>query len=370
MKNIVDFINEYGDKDFEELPFGEVDGLILSQFSYFRWDDIIPDLKHNDENVSFLDMVKLIDPQVGYPNDLYPKDANEALIEAMVKSKRYGTMSCNYMSSRTSESVETQFAAFVCFLKGTVPVVVFRGTDSTIIGWKEDFNMAFSKPVTGQRLAALYLNQAGLRIKGDFIVAGHSKGGNFATFAAMNSLSEIKKRIWRIYSFDGPGFRPEILEGYNYGEIEDRVFKLIPQSSIVGIILDGDANFATVKSNALGGVLQHNPYTWMVEGEAFLRAEYVRRKSVVMHESLNQWVMQLDEEQLAILVDTLFGVVGAAEATTLTDLLNDWKKNLNLIFNAVTNVDKETWNELKDIMKELIEAVTATERELLEQKLG
>ena len=198
MKNILDYLNEYGDRSFDDLPWNEVDGLILSQFSYFRWDRVIPGFLEDEDGVSMREMCKSMDAHYVYERELYPED------NKMLSGRRFGDMRCNFYSEETSEDIKMQFAAFTCFPHGALPVIVFRGTDGTVVGWREDFDMAFSKPIAGQRLAALYVNQAALRIHGDFMLAGHSKGGNLAAFAAMSAVSGTRERIKRIYSYDGP----------------------------------------------------------------------------------------------------------------------------------------------------------------------
>ena len=363
MSGIVDFLNEYKDVSFEEMPFTEVDGLILSQFSYFRWDKTVPGLLDAAEGVTLADMCSNLDRDYVYLHEYYPQD-NEAMLEAMLSGIRYRNMVCNYYSEDTSEEKAMQFAAMTCIPEGGIPVIVFRGTDSTLVGWKENFNMAFSRPVAGQRRAAIYLNQVALRLNGEIIVCGHSKGGNLATFAAMNAAADVKERIKAVGSYDGPGFRPEILEEYNYKEIEYRVYKLIPDASVVGVMLDGDAKLITIESEALTGPFQHNPFTWRVSGNKFIRSQGVKASSIMMHESLNEWVMGLNEEQLALFFDTLFEVLNASEADTIPDLAANWRTNLPAILNAVANVDKDTRKEAWEVVRAFIEALGESERSL------
>ena len=355
MKNILDYLSEYGDRTFDDLPWNEVDGLILSQFAYFRWDKVIPGFLEDEDGVSLTEMTENLDAAYVYESQLYPED-NKKLLDAMLKGKRFGLMRCNFYSEETSEDVEMQFAAFTCFLKGTLPVIVFRGTDGTVVGWREDFNMAFSRPIAGQRLAALYVNQAALRIHGDFIVAGHSKGGNLAAFSAMSAVTGIRERINMIYSYDGPGFRSEILDEYGYDKIASRVCKFLPQSSMVGVLLEGSKDYVTVKSKAVGGAFQHNPYSWEVDDTTFVQAKEIKRSSIRMHRSMNQWVCELDDRQLEMFVNTLFDVISASGVKDIPEIMADKKSWLRSIREASKTLDEEQRENFIKIMKELFNA--------------
>lgn len=355
MKNIIDYLSEYGDRSFDDLGWNEVDGLILSQFAYFRWDKVIPGFLEDEDGVSLSEMTEEIDAAYVYESQLYPED-NKKLLEAMLSGKRFGSMRCNFYSEETSEDVKMQFAAFTCFLEGALPVIVFRGTDGTVVGWREDFDMAFSRPIAGQRLAALYVNQAALRIHGDFIVAGHSKGGNLAAFSAMSAVTGIRERISRIYSYDGPGFRREILDEYGYENVASRVCKFMPQASMVGILLEGSKDYVTVKSKAVGGAFQHNPYSWEVDDTSFVRATQIKRSSKRMHRSMNQWVCELDDRQLEMFVNTLFDVISASGAKNIPEILADKKSWLVSVREASKALDEEQRENFIMIMKELFDA--------------
>jgi len=356
MKNIIDYIEEYGERTFSQLEFNEVDALILSQFSYFRWDKVIPGLLENKDGISIDAMIKDVDAAYVYEKELYPED-NKRLLEIMAGSRRFGSIVCNYFSQCTSEEIEMQFAAFTCFPKQAHPIIVFRGTDGTVIGWKEDFNMAFSKPISGQRQAALYVNQVSLRIKGDFLLAGHSKGGNLAAFAAMCAVKGTRERIRDIYSFDGPGFRKEILEEYGYNTIANRIHKFVPKSSIVGMLLDGKKDYITVKSKAVGGILQHNPYSWEVNDNEFERALGINRSSLHVNKSMNQWIMELDEEQLEMFVTTLFDVISASGAKNIPEIMADKKSWLIAVRDASQKLDVSQRENFTEIMKEMFNTI-------------
>lgn len=351
MENIISYLKELGNKSFEEMPFNEVDALVLSQFVYLKFDGLVPKLTDNKESVFLYDMQAKMNEAVVFSDERYEKD-NRLLFDAMVNSRRFFDMRCNYYANIIDEEVETQFCAMTCYLQGTIPVMVFRGTDENFVGWKEDFNMAFKKPVPGQQLSVLYMNQAGLRISDEFFVCGHSKGGNLAVYSSMNAVDDIQLRIRRIYSFDGPGFRPEILVSDDYEKIAPRIEKFIPKSSLVGMILENHEEYLVVDSSSVG-LLQHNPYTWKVENAAFIRKDAVDKSQQLMNKTFNEWILKLDDNQLEVFINTLFFVLEGCDMKNLVEVSLDLKKSVNGMLRASKEISDETKETIHEIMKVL-----------------
>lgn len=373
MNNIIDYVKEYGDKTCFDREFCEVDALVLSQLAYFRFDKLIPPLfeqsSQDMSSVRFCDIYKVMDPEYVYMRELCPEE-NGQLAKALAESKRFSNMTCNYFLSDTRISQNMQFAAMTFRLEGALPIVVFRGTDRTFVGWKEDFNMAFSKPYAGAFMASRYVSVVAEKLSGDFMVAGHSKGGNLAAFSAMNSPKTIRQRITDIYSFDGPGFRPEILQEYDYEAIASRVRKFMPKSSLVGIVLEGCQDYVTVKSHAVGGAFQHNPYRWCIEECEFVREEELKKKSQIMHKSLNDWIMELDESQIELLISTLFGILESTDVQNIPDLLDNWKLSLKAVKASALGISQEDRKQLRKILKMLLEAIHKSLMEQIQEQRG
>ncbi len=355
MGNIISYLGEFGHLSFEELPFNEVDALILSQFAYLKLEGLVPKITESQKEVSLQEIKNNMQDKVVFSDERYEKD-NRLLFSGMINSKRFSEMSCNYYADIIDENVETQFCAITCFFPDMCPVLVYRGTDENFVGWKEDFNMAFQEPVPGQNLAVLYLNQVGRRIDGEFIVCGHSKGGNFAVYGSMNAFTEIQKRIRRIYSFDGPGFRPEILNSEDYDKIVERIEKYIPRFSLVGMILESHEDYVVVECSSIG-LLQHNPYTWKVTDDAFIQEKEVYKGQQFMNETLNEWILRLDEEQLEVFSDTLFYVLEGCEMKNLVEISQDWKTSVNNMLHASKEVPEEAREKIHEIMNVLRDVV-------------
>ncbi len=367
MGTMIDYIKEYGDYRFSEKPLNEVDSLILSQFAYLKFDGFVPGVGEDGADVTVAGLDKRPDKDRLFADERY-REPNTELFEGMKGSARFGSVRLKAYANVVEPEKETQFSAVTFVLEDGMVYVAFRGTDETIVGWKEDFNLAFSEPVAGQLRSVEYVEAVAAQLEGPFYMGGHSKGGNFAVYAAMNCRKEVRDRIGRIYSHDGPGFRPEIRERGHYEEIADRVVKIIPHASLVGMLLESHAEGYIVVESKSFGLLQHNPYTWLVKEDGFVRAKGVYKGRKFMDEALNQWILSLEETQIHSFVDTLYEVVSASEAVTLMDFTADWKKSMTAVAAALKGIDGETVAAIRKIISSLFEIAREHAKEELEGK--
>lgn len=350
---IINYVKEYGEYSFSEVPMNDVDSLVLCQFSYLKFDGLVPDVRANGRSVSIEEIAVHADYEKLFADERYEKD-NRALFEAMLASRRFHNLRLNCYINIIEKEWETQFSAVTFLLDDGTLYVAFRGTDETIVGWKEDFNMAFLSPVPGQAYSAKYLNMVTGKLHKPFYVGGHSKGGNLAVYSAMKCIPKIQERIIKVYNMDGPGFRPEVLSECRYNEIADRVVKILPRSSLVGMIFEKDIRYRVVDSKTFG-LAQHNPYTWIVKDGKFVEVDGIYERRQLMNNALNEWILSLDEGRLRTFVDTLYQVISAAEAESLIDFAADWKKSMNKVLSALKEVDEQTESMLKETVKSLFE---------------
>lgn len=367
MATVLNYLKEYGDCTFRELPMTEVDSLVLCQLSYLKFDGMVPDVKENLPSVTLSSLAERDDFEKLFADVRY-EEVNRALVAGMLAGRRYRNLKLNCHVNVIEKEWETQFSAITFILEDGTVYVAYRGTDETIVGWKEDFNMAFLSPVPGQEYSVKYLNAVASRIKRPFYVGGHSKGGNLAVYSAMNCRPEIQERIIKIYSMDGPGFRPEILKECNYEAIRNRVVKILPHSSLVGMLFESDMNFQVVESKTFG-LAQHDPYTWLVEGEHLVRVNDIYERRKRMDNTLNEWILSLDEEKLRTFVDTLYQVISASQADNLIEFTAEWKRSMNGIVTALKEVDDETKGILKEVIKSLFEIAGVRMKEKMTQNV-
>lgn len=353
--NIVEYVHSYGYFDFKALPFSAVDALVLAQFVYLKMESLLPVMMPDQppchKAVTLREMKD--DPEVEqlFADSRFEAN-NRALFYNMCESNRYGGMKCMYCADHICMENETQFMALTCILSDGSVKVLYRGTDETIIGWKEDFNMAFQYPIPGQQASQAYLERVSQYVQGNLDLIGHSKGGNLAVYAAMCVSEDVQKRMGRIYNLDGPGFRTEVYSMGSFEMIADRITKIIPRSSIVGLLLEDHGTYQVVDSKNIG-FLQHDPYSWLVDRIDFVYAERIDEIHRIMDEGLNEWAMSLPKEEVEAFVNALFQIVAASEATDLISFTKNWTKSLAGMANAIQNLDEETKNSIYRIMKSL-----------------
>mgnify|MGYP000780721467 FL=1 len=253
MANIFDYIDWRGDLDLTQDPFNEVDSLILSTVSYIDFELIETDLKtekatireageqfnrlHADEKIKAGRLV---------PDSIF------RLLDVMSRTPRFRDMILSDYVNQIDEEEEKQFSAITINLGDGSYYIAYRGTDDTIVGWKEDFNMSFKAPVPSQLQALDYLEMIAKKKRGKFRIGGHSKGGNIAVYAAAFTGSEIQKRIMQVHNFDGPGFTKDIIDQMSQGEISERIRTIVPQSSVIGMLLEHEESYEVVASTQLG----------------------------------------------------------------------------------------------------------------------
>lgn len=366
MGTIIDYIKEYGDYTFLEKPLSEVDSLVLCQFAYLKFDALVPALGENASPVSMQDILHHEDYDSLYADERY-REKNTALFLEMERSRRFGTLRMNNYVNQIELEKETQFSAITFQLEDGTFYAAYRGTDEMMVGWKEDLNLAFSEPVPGQLMSVDYLNQAAKHIKTPFYMGGHSKGGNFAVYAAMNCDKQIQDNIVVIFNHDGPGFRPEVKARCGFHKIEDRIRRTLPHSSLVGMLLYSEGDYRVVESRNIG-LAQHDPYSWLIEKDDFQWVKQVYSTAMFMDTTLNDWILSLNQEEMHIFVDTLYDVLKASEADNLIDFTANWKRSIQGIMEAVKNVDADALKVMNDIMKALFEMLSQHAKEELQNR--
>lgn len=346
MGNIIRYVEDYGSYAFAEKAWNDVDMLVFAQLSYLKFEGLVPALREQKEGICLREIPRKMIPERIFADFRY-REVNESLLRAMCESVRFGGMRLNFYENRVRPEEESQFCAVTAIPEGMPPVIMFRGTDENLVGWKEDFNMAMARPVPGQRLASLYLNRVFLHLgKRPFLVCGHSKGGNLAVYSVLHASDEAQRLAEAVYSFDGPGFRPEVLAGEEYEKLKGRLHRLLPHSSLVGMLLQNPEDYQVVQSSSFG-IFQHDPYSWIVDGSEFRMTEEIRKQSRRTYEVLNQWIFSLSEEELEGFITTFYEVVQASGAVTVLDYIRDGKNCAREAFRAMRGLDQKSREEIR-----------------------
>ncbi len=337
--NIVDYV-ETQMNDFRTSKFNLVDSLVLSQFIYIHFNKVVPKLAGNGAPVRMGELLKAEYIPRMLHNVRDPK-SNRRLLLALGMSPRFRNIQMCCYSDHLNISEQKQFAAITYLLDEKTAYIAYRGTDSTVVGWKEDFNMAFISPVPAQEEGVSYLNTVAERFPHALLVGGHSKGGNVAVYSAMECQQEIQDRIVSIYSHDGPGFREEIFLSEKYARIKARIHKTLPQSSLVGMLLQHQEDYIVVESKQFW-FLQHDPFSWVIHKGDFQYTQGITGGAEHINTVINQWLSSLDDEKRELFVTTLYSVVESIGVENFSDFTEEWHKKAILAIGSVRGIDTET----------------------------
>lgn len=332
-------------------PFNAVDSLILAWLSYLHFPcDALTDASGwGGVPLQRLFRAECFEAMF---SDVWDPASTRRLLTAMAASPRFRDARVCGFTEQLDEEEGKQFAAVSFQLTPGLAYVAFRGTDSTLVGWKEDFNLAFKFPVPSQEEAARYLARAAGHLAGRILCGGHSKGGNLAVYAAsMCPDQEVRARVARVYSHDGPGFLASVLERPEFREMAPRVDKTVPQSSVVGMLLESQEDYGIVRSHQ-AGVLQHDPFSWEVEAGAgrFRPVERLSADGVYMDKTLNGWIAQMSDEERGRFTDALFEVLSASDAGSLDEIKADWQNSVPAIARKLADLDPDTRDFLLRIL--------------------
>lgn len=330
MTNLFDYLIWRGDLTFTQDPVNSVDALIFSTLSYVGYagkletdPDAVVTLKTAAEELFAQENLE----------KRYRSKTDLELVKAAAETLRFGsTRLCMYRDRLIPEQ-ETQFAAMTFLLDDGTMFLAFRGTDYTLVGWKEDFNMSFRQVVPAQLLAEQYVREVGAEYYLPMRLGGHSKGGNLAVFAAARSSPVLQKRILEVYNNDGPGFTSYLMGDPGYLAMVPRIKTFVPQSSVIGMLLEHEEPYTVIRSKSIG-VMQHDPYTWEVLGRSFIPVPEITQSSVFLDATIKTWYAEMTDQERNQLVDVLYQILSADGVEKAVDIFQP--KNIRAYIKAIS----------------------------------
>ena len=357
MANLQDYLKWRGDLPFSVDPFHEVDNLILSLISYVDFDGLV-----SESGVERFSLKEIADKYFAIHTEEELK-ARKTFIrfapfifQEAAATNRFGSLLISDYVNLVEEKSEIQLSAVTFWLPDGTAYVAFRGTDDTLIGWKEDFNLSFMAETEGQRLAVNYLNCHFAGTATPLRVGGHSKGGNLAVYASAFASPAVQDYIQVIYSNDGPGLKEELTLTEGYRKILPRIISTVPEDSIVGLLLSSEAQNHVVKSSA-SGIAQHDATTWEVLGNRFVEAKERSAFSQYFEKTLRKWIGGLGDEERATFTESLFELLSAGGASTLTDIKNN-RTFLVDVLKKAASMPKGEWQEFQGMLTKLFQIGT------------
>lgn len=305
--NVLSYINWRGDIDFKSRPFGEVDALVLSCFSYIDFKGIIPE---DNETIT----VKEASQRCF--SESRKHEANgiryQELLKLMAQSARFGDAKLsNFIFVLTDQ---TQFCALKIKLADNTNFIAFRGTDDSLVGWKEDFEISF-KTTPAQEAGATYLKEMLKQDEADYLLGGHSKGGNLAEFALFALPEEQRSRIKAVYTFDSPGLSKRV------AEIQPKIQRYVPEFSIIGRLFEPEeGSKATIVVSDRDKLAQHDPMSWEITGSHFITRKHRNPTARIYNQIINQWIEEASPAERESLTNDLFNALAAGGATNINEL--------------------------------------------------
>lgn len=312
MSNIFDYLTDVQYDSFYDLPLNELDILAFTELTYLPFDNLL------EQPINRLSDVATRVPRE--TNMLTNKERLQ-LLDQLSQHKRFKNSKLSNFVNDIDTEQQKQFAAMTYRLDLDTYLIVFRGTDDSIIGWKEDFHMTYMKEIPAQKHAIEYLEEFFTQHpKQKVIVAGHSKGGNLAVYAASQIQSELQEKISSVYTYDAPGLQAHLTETTGYQDVIPKIHRFVPQGSVIGMMLEVPDTPIVVKSMALGGIAQHSTFSWQTEDNHFVQLEAISSESLQIKDTLKEWVDSVPDEELELYFDLFFGTILESGISSINEL--------------------------------------------------
>ncbi|PKZ59633.1 MULTISPECIES: Mbeg1-like protein [Gardnerella] len=399
MPNIIDLLrNDFS--TFAQRKFNAVDALILCELSYINMPTSVPKYCDNPKNISTVSINELL--RIEDYSSMFASGAPKVdkfrrkLLLAVASSPRYrgirvGEYLERFDESNIDESLEQQFAGVTFDLSNCegidnphTLVVAYRGTDNTLVGWKEDFNMAFRCPVPAQESAAEYLTSVAQRYSkrysnknffnklfanklfarfskssvdlqnnnSNIIVVGHSKGGNMAAYAAMRldaTSQKLGDLVSKIYSMDGPGFASDVVDTSVFANVSSRIEKVVPQSAFIGLIMDTGVPYKVTTADSIG-LMQHFGMYWQVKNGDFDYCDCVTLRALAVSKAANEWMMNLPFEERKRRIDAVYKIFSNLGYPTFDEMSLHWSEVVPKLLKVAMHMDSKTHELIRSVM--------------------
>ena len=353
MANLMDYLDWRGDLTLAVSPFNEVDALILAELSFVDFDGIVPPpevgrgVRLNEAAEAFFARHGGRDVDMGV---LVP-DGISQMLRKLMASPRFCGMTLNGYEALLDDEVEEQFSALTIDLGNGSIYISFRGTDDTIVGWKEDLNMSFLEEIPSQKQAVDYVARIARQYPEKTLrIGGHSKGGNLAVYSAAKSSGDIQERIVAVHNNDGPGFIWDISKTPGHKRIAGRIHTVLPQTSVVGMLMEHEKHYQVVYST-YDGLYQHDGFSWQVKGTQFVHLDDFSREGKLVEEALSSWADSLNTQQREALAEALYSVFTATGAKTLSELNEEKLKSASAMLKTYKNLDRESRRMVSEMFK-------------------
>lgn len=343
MGNLITYVQQYGAQTFEDKSLTDIDVLVLTEIAYLPFDEIVPKSCDVTEAISLEQLGKEFDQIKEKQQELNPfmiTSERIELLEVVSKSQRYKEIKVFGFLNDIDDDLTKQFAAVCYQWEEDKRWIIFRGTDETLIGWKEDFMMTYSDLIPAQTDAIEYLKKQAETFSGTLNVSGHSKGGNLSLYASAMQDEAIQNRIEQIYCWDSPGVHRSILGTEGYQRVVSKAKRYIPQDSIVGMMLESQVPYQIITSQGVG-ISQHSALMWNIEDDQFEQLTEITKNSQLTDQTFKQWTEVVSDEELKLFFDTFFELFFEMGVETVNDVYQNFMMYMQQFFEKAYKMDTE-----------------------------
>ena len=349
MSNIFDYLKWRGDIRFDQVGLTPVDGLIFSALAYVHYEGCVSEQVGGSISLQQVAEITLRQPNL---MDRCRIEKDLELLKAAASTQRFGRVGMTFYQNVFEPEEDTQFGAVTFLLEDGSAFLAFRGTDNSLVGWREDFNMTFEDTIPAQRLARDYVSRFARGSRAPFVLGGHSKGGNLAVYAGACVAPRVQKRIRSVLNFDGPGFTEQMMTQPGYLAIVPRICTYLPQFSVFGLLLEREESFHVIKSRQIG-LMQHDPYYWEVLGPNFVPGKELTEDSRFLDRTFKTWLAGMSRAERNEFVDAVFDLLMVEDNKQLRDILRP--QNLPAYFKML-HMDENRRKIIASKLKNLIES--------------
>ena len=343
MGNLITYVQQYGAQTFEDKSLTDIDVLVLTEIAYLPFDEIVPKSFDITEAISLEQLGKefeKIKEKEHENNPFMITSERIELLEIVSKSQRYKEIKVFGFMNDIDDERTKQFAAVCYQWEEENRWIIFRGTDETLIGWKEDFMMTYSDLIPAQTDAIEYLKKQAETFSGTLNVSGHSKGGNLSLYASAMQEETVQNRIGQIYCWDAPGVHRSILGSEGYQRVVSKAKRYIPQDSIVGMMLESQVPYQIIESQG-SGISQHSALMWNIEEDHFVELTELTKNSQLTDQTFKQWTEVVSDEDLKLFFDTFFELIFEMGVETVNDVYYNFRMYMQKFFEKAYRMNPE-----------------------------
>ena len=346
MANIHDYLYWRGDLPLDQVPLNELDGLVLTRFAYMPFEELT--LSQNETVGSLCKRLKAL------PADKFRLEGDAKFVMLLNEADRFNQLPVSDFVKHNDADAVVQFAAVTLYLPDDSLYIAYCGTDSTLVGWKEDFYMSFMEDVPAQMEALNYALKLLKRFpEKKFCLGGHSKGGNLAIYTAVNLPDDMKARLLHVSNYDGPGFPKSYIKSHDFASVLDRIHTFIPQESMIGRIHEHVEGFQVVESTE-NGIMQHDVYSWQLGPTWMSMLDKADDTSEITYRAIQNFLTNTSPEQRKDYVDRMFDLLMSSDANSFSEVFQNLPKKLDEVLRAAASMSREERKENNEMMSTMV----------------